>query len=159
MTVAWLALAAAGGLLATPSFAEAQVEPYGTDNYGTFYNVLPPGTNGLDNVLQLAAFEATGARPPHSNDQLAMYSSLTTAAPDIQASQITDYFKDATFGVPAGDVASTESPEPGVTIERDAQFGVPHIYGDTRASLMFGIGYATAGSSSSTRSGTPERET
>jgi len=144
MTVAWLALAAAGGLLATPSFAEAQVEPYGTDNYGTFYNVLPPGTNGLDNVLQLAAFEATGARPPHSNDQLAMYSSLTTAAPDIQASQITDYFKDATFGVPAGDVASTESPEPGVTIERDAQFGVPHIYGDTRASLMFGIGYATA---------------
>jgi acyl-homoserine lactone acylase PvdQ len=31
-----------------------------------------------------------------------------------------------------------------VTIERDAQFGVPHIYGDTRPELMFGIGYATA---------------
>ena len=27
---------------------------------------------------------------------------------------------------------------------RDKQFGVPHIYGDTRAALMFGIGYATA---------------
>ena len=27
---------------------------------------------------------------------------------------------------------------------RDKQFGVPHIYGDTRAELMFGIGYATA---------------
>ena len=37
-----------------------------------------------------------------------------------------------------------ESPEPGVTIVRDKQFGVPHIYGDTRAELMFGIGYATA---------------
>ena len=27
---------------------------------------------------------------------------------------------------------------------RDTGFGVPHIYGDTRAELMFGIGYATA---------------
>jgi acyl-homoserine lactone acylase PvdQ len=142
--LAGVALASSGGLLATPGPAGAQVEPYGTNNYGTFYNILPPGTNGLDNALQLAAFEATGARPPHNNDQLSMYSSLTTAAPNIQDSQITDYFKDATFGVPAGDVASTESPEPGVTIERDAQFGVPHIYGDTRAELMFGIGYATA---------------
>jgi acyl-homoserine lactone acylase PvdQ len=131
-------------LLAGPSLAGAQVEPYGADNYGTFYNVLPPGTNGLDNAVQLALFEATGARPTHNNDQLSMYSNLTTAAPNIKAGQITDYFKDATFGVPAGDVASTESPEPGVTIERDAQFGVPHIYGDTRAELMFGIGYATA---------------
>ena len=43
-----------------------------------------------------------------------------------------------------GNVASSESPEPGVTIVRDTQFGVPHIYGDTRAALMFGIGYATA---------------
>ena len=42
--------------------------------------MLPPGTNGLDNVTQLGAYEATGARPPHSSDQLQMYSSLTTAA-------------------------------------------------------------------------------
>ena len=41
-------------------------------------------------------------------------------------------------------MAGTESPEPGVTIVRDKRFGVPHIYGDTRAALMFGIGYATA---------------
>ena len=27
---------------------------------------------------------------------------------------------------------------------RDKQYGIPHIYGDTRAELMFGIGYATA---------------
>ena len=46
--------------------------------------------------------------------------------------------------MPAGDVAASESPEPGVTIVRDASFGVPHIYGETRAELMFGIGYATA---------------
>jgi hypothetical protein len=73
---------------AVPTAALGQVQPYGTDSYGTFYNILPPGTNGLDK--------------------------------------------------------GSESPEPGVTIERDKQFGVPHIYGDTRAELMFGIGYATA---------------
>ncbi|HEV3391350.1 MAG TPA: penicillin acylase family protein [Solirubrobacteraceae bacterium] len=72
-----------------------------------------------------------------------MYSSLATSVPITEA-QIPQFYKDATFGVPAGEVASTESPEPGVTIERDSQFGVPHIYGDTRAALMFGIGYATA---------------
>ena len=133
--VAWAAAAAS---------AAAQVQPYGTDDHGTFYDVLPPGTNGLVDALDLASYELTGTRPPHNDDQLAMYSNLTTAAPNVQASQLTQYFKDATFGVPAGAVASSETPEPGVTIERDARFGVPHIYGDTRAELMFGIGYATA---------------
>ncbi len=124
--------------------AAAQVQPYGTNDYGGFRNVLPPGTNGLVNVLQLGEWETLHIRPPHNDDQLAMYSSLTTAAPDIQESQIGDYYKDATFGVPAGDVGNTETPEPGVTIEWDKQYGVPHIYGDTRPELMFGIGWATA---------------
>lgn len=141
---AGLALLAAGVAAAMPATATAQVEPYGTDNYGTFYNILPPGTNGLDNAVQLTQFLVLGQRPPHNNDQLSMYSNLTTAAPNIQAAQITNFFKDATFGVKTGELAGSESPEPGVTIERDSQFGVPHIYGDTRAELMFGIGYATA---------------
>src|SRR5437763_2472094 len=73
-----------------------------------------------------------------------MYSNLTTAAPNITAGQIGNFYKDATFGVRSGQAGTSESPEPGVTIVRDRQFGVPHIYGDTRAALMFGIGYATA---------------
>ena len=48
-------------------------EPYGTNDYGGFRDILPPGTNGLDNGAQLAAFLATGQRPPHNDDQLAMY--------------------------------------------------------------------------------------
>ncbi len=130
-------------LLCVPA-AHAQVQPYGTNDYGGFRNILPPGTNGFDNAAQLAQFEATGARPAHNDDQLSMYSNLTQAAGSITTATIPDYFKDATFGVPTGDAASSESPEPGVTIVRDKQFGVPHIYGDTRAELMFGIGYATA---------------
>jgi acyl-homoserine lactone acylase PvdQ len=142
-------LAGAAGALAALALigaapAAAQVEPYGYDNYGYFNDVLPPGTNGLVDVSQLAAYEAFGTRPPHNDDQLAMYSNLTTAAPNIKASQISQFFKSSIFGVPAGDVGKTETPEPGVTIEWDSQYGVPHIYGDTRAELMFGIGWATA---------------
>jgi acyl-homoserine lactone acylase PvdQ len=130
--------------LALPAIAGAQVQPYGTNNLGSFTNVLPPGENGFDNLPQALQFESGKTYPPHSNDQLQMYSKLTTAAPGIRPSQIGQYYKDATFGVPASDVAGTESPEPGVTIIRDKGYGVPHIYGDTRAELMFGIGYATA---------------
>jgi acyl-homoserine lactone acylase PvdQ len=138
-----LAIAALTALLLAPG-AAAQVQPYGANDYRGFRNVLPPGTNGLDNVAQLGLFETAGQRPPHSDDQLQMYSNLTTAAGAITSQTIPDYFKDATYGVPPGDVQSSESPEPGVTIVRDKQYGVPHIYGDTRSELMFGIGYATA---------------
>src|SRR5437588_1080809 len=137
-----LALAALA-LVVAPS-ASAQVQSYGTNDNGYFNNILPPGENGFDNALQLAQYEANKSYPPHNNDQLQMYSNLTTAAPNIQASQLAQFYKDATFGVPPGRVAGSKSPEPGVTIVRDASFGVPHIYGDTRAELMFGIGYATA---------------
>jgi acyl-homoserine lactone acylase PvdQ len=126
------------------SAAAAQVQPYGANDYGGFRNILPPGTNGLDDLAQLAQFRATGTPPPHSSDQRSMYSALTTAAGSITAQTIPQYFKDATFGVRSGNMASQQSPEPGVTIIRDTQFGVPHIYGATRAELEFGIGYATA---------------
>ncbi len=119
-------------------------QPYGTNDYGGFRNVLPPGQNGFDNLPQLAAFEATGQRPAHNDDQLGMYANLVHAVPGLTAGQIPNYFKDATFGVKAGDVESTESPRPDVTIVRDKGFGVPHIYGSTRAGTMFGVGYATA---------------
>ncbi len=140
-----LLVVGAASLAFVPS-AAAQVQPYGTNDFGGFRDILPPGTNGLDNAAQLAAFEANGSRPPHNNDQLQMYSSLATAAGGITAQTIPQFFKDSTFGVKPGDAdsKSSVSPEPGVTIVRDSQFGVPHIYGDTRAELMFGIGYATA---------------
>src|SRR5207248_11805468 len=106
--------------LGLPAFARAQVQPYGTNNLGDFNNVLPPGENGFDNIVELGQFETSKTYPPHSNDQLQMYSSLTTAAPNVQPSTIRQFYKDATFGVPSGHVESTESPEPGVTIERDS---------------------------------------
>jgi Penicillin amidase len=123
--------------------AAAQVAPFGHDTYGNFNDVLPPGSSGLVNLLALVPAEL-GVLPPHSSDQLAMYGTLTTAAPHIRASQLGEFFKSSAFGVPTGQLAKSETPEPGVTIEWDSQYAVPHVYGDTRAELMYGIGWASA---------------
>jgi len=122
----------------------AVVQPYGANDAGGFRNVLPPGSAGTDNFAQLAQYQSTGQRPPHWDDQLPLYRDLVYADPTLTHAQIGQYFKDATFGVKPGQVASTESPIPGLTIERDAAYGVPHIYGATRDAVMFGTGYAAA---------------
>jgi hypothetical protein len=69
------------------------VQPYGTNDYRGFRNVLPPGTNGFDNVAQLGLFETTGQRPEHSSDQLGMYNALTTAAGNITQATIPQYYR------------------------------------------------------------------
>lgn len=124
--------------------AGAAPQPYGTNDAGGFRNVLPPGSNGLATLPQVFAFRAGGAPPPHFADQQPLYEGLLYAAPGPSDEQVLSHFKDATFGVPPGQVAATVSPRPGVTIQRDAAFGVPHIYGDTRADTMFGAGWAAA---------------
>ncbi|MGN6275743.1 MAG: penicillin acylase family protein [Solirubrobacterales bacterium] len=122
----------------------ATPQPYGTNDAGGFRNVLPPGENGLDTFTQLLEFKGLHRLPPHFADQQSLYENLLYASPTLTESQIPSYFKDATFGVPAGEVESTIEPRPGVTIVRDKAFGVPHISGTTRADTMFGAGYAGA---------------
>jgi acyl-homoserine lactone acylase PvdQ len=126
------------------STAAAASQPYGTNDAGGFRNVLPPGENGLDNLPQLLGFKGQGLLPPHFADQQPLYENLLYAAPTLTEAQIPNYYKDATFGVPAGEVESTIEPRAGVTIVRDKAFGIPHIYGDTRAETMFGAGFAGA---------------
>jgi acyl-homoserine lactone acylase PvdQ len=123
--------------------ARAQVQPYGTNDHGGFHAILPPGNNGFDDAAQLAQYEATKAEPANTNDQLAKYQNLEWGAPSLTDATIPNYFNDATFGVKAGQLARTTSPEAGVTIEYDRS-GVPHVYGDTRPELMYGAGYAAA---------------
>jgi acyl-homoserine lactone acylase PvdQ len=140
--IAAAALVAVLLLAAAP--ARAEVQSYATNDAGGFHDVLPPGTNGLANIGQLAAFGVTGARPPHNDDQLAMYRDLMYATPGLTPEGLRTYFKDSTFGVRPADVASTTTPRADVTIVRDKAFGVPHIYGTTRGGTMFGAGYAAA---------------
>ena len=140
-----LAVAALAIAALAPGTAAAQPapEPYGTNDSGGVRNVLPPGSRGLSNAVELGAFLTTGARPAHSSDQLPLYRDLITARRPFDDVLLDGLFKDAGFGV-EGAIERTYSPRADVTINRDAEFGVPHIYSDSREGAMFGIGYATA---------------
>ncbi len=139
--IAGLAVALAA-LAAAPAYA--QVQPYQSNDARGFRNVLPSGQNGTFNAIQLGQFVATGARPPHSDDQLRMYENLVYASPGLTSASLPQFFKDASFGVRQGDVERTYSPRSDVTIQRDRGFGIPHVYGRTRSGTMFGAGYAGA---------------
>ncbi len=132
--------------LAVPAGSGAAVAPYGKNDAGGFRNVLPPGEKGVGNAADLAAFTLDGTYPEHWVDQQPLYDGLLYAAaePSFGMADVRAHYKDATFGVRAGDVESEISPRPGVTIVRDSAYGVPHIYGETRADAMFGTGYAGA---------------
>jgi acyl-homoserine lactone acylase PvdQ len=138
------AAAAAAISLCAAGAASAAVQAYGANDAGGFRNVLPPGEAGRANAAQLAAFQASGAYPSHWMDQQSLYNDLIYSAPALTNADVPRFFKDATFGVPAGQVESTITPQPGVTILRDSAYGVPHVYGDTREDVMFGAGYANA---------------
>jgi acyl-homoserine lactone acylase PvdQ len=141
-----IALAFALAALALPPpvvAAPPAPQPYGTNDAGGFHDVLPPGTNGFDNALELSAFFSSGKRPAHNDDQLGMYSDLLYGAPGLKAAGLGRYFKDSRFGVLPANRERVYSPRGDVTIVSD-QFGVPHVYGRTREGAMFGVGYATA---------------
>ncbi len=142
--VVCLAAAVACCSLAAPAVAD--VRPYREGDYLGFQDVLPPGANGRVTLLELASFLATGARPPHNDDQLGMYARLLSATPGVTAKTIGGLFKDSSFGVRPGDQARVYSPgqREGLTVARDASFGVPHVYATTRSAAMFALGYVAA---------------
>jgi hypothetical protein len=96
-------LAAAALLIAflTPATATAAPvpQPYGTNDAGGIRNILPPGSRGLSNAVELGAFLATGVRPAHSSDQLPLYRDLITAPRPFDYSTLDALYKDAGFGV------------------------------------------------------------
>src|SRR6516165_1176602 len=112
--------------------------------HGQAMFILPAGENGLVNAAQLAQFEATQKRPPHSQDQLAPYENLEFGYPSLTDSTLGKYYLPESFGVP-GQIVATQHPSPKVpvVIYRDTH-DIPHIYGKTDAALAFGAGYAQA---------------
>src|SRR5881398_1193453 len=94
-------------------------EAYQANDFGGFRNVLPPGENGFDNAIDLAKFETTQTRPPHSDDQLPLYRDLLTNYATLNDAGVDRYFKDASFGTQPKDVERTYSPRSDVTIVRD----------------------------------------
>ena len=138
VTAAVTAPATAG---ATPSPTAAAAPDYCG---GRCTDILPPGENGNATLAEILLNRMFGSRPAHTDDQLGPYAALASGYPGLTEAGLRSFFNDASFGVPADQVASTASPRPDVTIVRDKATGVPHITGTTRYGTEFGAGYAAA---------------
>jgi acyl-homoserine lactone acylase PvdQ len=131
-----------------PSGSNGRYQQFG--DAGGFLNIIPPGQAGHLTPAELEqASKATEANDPngfpaHYGDQRAMYNALVFNSAGLKNTDLTKYYKDASFGVKPADIAREYQPTNGVTVIRDKSFGVPHIYGTTRYATMFGEGYATA---------------
>jgi acyl-homoserine lactone acylase PvdQ len=142
------ALTVLAGLLTVPATGHAATAAaaYSSDDYclGQCADVLPPGENGNATLVDILGNQTLGTLPRHSGDQLGKYADLVQNYSGLTDDQVDRFFNDGSFGVPTGQVESTESPRSGVTIVRDKATGVPHVTGTTRDDTMFGAGYAGA---------------
>ncbi|WP_055565049.1 penicillin acylase family protein [Streptomyces atriruber] len=104
--------------------------------------VLPPGASGNATLAEILAHRVFGTQPAHADDQLGPYDALSSGYPSLTDDKLTEFFNDASFGVPGDQVASVTKPRDDVTITRDKKYGVPHIKGTTRYGTEFGAGFA-----------------
>lgn len=116
------------------------VDPFG--DYGTFLSIVPPGSADANN--------GDITSDPNSMNQLPMYENLVFSDEYPTPGTLSDddlvpnYFKDEAF-LPESTFDSTRTVADdthAARIGRD-DFGVPHIFGDTRPDVFFGTGYAT----------------
>lgn len=114
----WFALALTA-LVASPSLG-ADVARY----------ILPPGNFGG------VPFTV------NSTDQLSLYSGLTPLRDNITQADIDNFFLPENFE-PIGATQEEVTGRPGLRLLYDA-WGIPHVYGETRADTAFGAGWATA---------------
>src|SRR5207248_2594224 len=66
-----------------------------------FLDIRPPGADGVENANQIAL--GSNAQQPHTRDQLSMYSDLVYNAPGLTEGALSNFYKDAAFGVPESD--------------------------------------------------------
>ncbi|MFH9863413.1 penicillin acylase family protein [Streptomyces sp. NPDC017202] len=136
------------GLLSplSPAAAAAEVTAANDHCGNQCSDILPPGQNGNATLAQILLNQAFGVQPAHAEDQLGPYADLAKGHSTLTNSTINTFFNDASFGVPADQVASTVKPagRGDVTIVRDKKTGVPHITGTTRYGTEFGAGWAAA---------------
>ena len=109
-----------------------------------FATSCPPARTAPTTPSQLAQFETTGTLPPHWTDQQPLYDNLLYASPTLTHEQIADYFKDATFGVKAGDVESTDARAPTSRSCATRATASRTSTAPRAPASMFGAGYAGA---------------
>jgi hypothetical protein len=77
-----------------------------------------------------------------SLDQLPLYDALTPLRGNITTQNINDLFLPENFA-PVGPTREEQTGRPGLRLIYDS-YGVPHVYGKTRADMAFGAGWTTA---------------
>jgi hypothetical protein len=122
-----LAVTSLLGALAPAVYA---ADPPDFSSPGEAWNVLPPGESG------------SSSPSPHSADQVPLYDGLTPLFDQVTDSDLPTYFKKNIFGLGGAAPESVSQPRPGLRIERDSK-GVAHVFGDTRADVMYGAGWVT----------------
>jgi acyl-homoserine lactone acylase PvdQ len=121
---------ALGLLLGGLAPATSSASPPDFSAPGQAWNVLPPGESG------------SASPGPNSFNQSVLYNGLTPLFDQVTDADLPNFFKPNIFGLGSESPASIESPRPGLTIERDSR-GVAHVFGDTRADVMYGAGWVT----------------
>ena len=116
----------------------------GVPQLGNFRSVLAQGEGQSISATDLAAYEAAGTVPDTFVNQQPLYVGVMPAAAGLTSGDLDRFYKNTNFGSMPGGTASVDTPRPGVQIFRDKAYGMAHVYGDTRADLMFGAGYAAA---------------
>jgi hypothetical protein len=96
-------------------------------------------------AFQILTPGESGALPPDANstDQMRLYDSMTPLRGHIDAPDLRRHYISERFGV-QGRVARVErTGRPGLRLVRD-RYDVAHVFGRTRADVMFGSGYVAA---------------
>ena len=134
------ALAAAGCGSDSAATTSPPPDPFG--GYGVYLSIVPPGSADVNGGMI--------GDDPSSIDQLFMYENLVFSDDYPTPGELSDedlvpaYFKDEAF-LPETAFDSLETKANGTHTARIGRddFGVPHIFGETRSDVMFGTGYAT----------------
>jgi acyl-homoserine lactone acylase PvdQ len=92
--------------------------------------ILPPGNYGGVPFTQ------------NSTDQLPLYSGLTPLRDNVTNGDIERFFLPEDFQ-PIGQSREEQTGRPGLRLIYDS-YGIPHVYGRTRADVAFGAGWTTA---------------
>jgi Penicillin amidase len=118
-------------LLTSVAVEAAPAQNRGHDERGDVARyILPPGNYGGLPFTE------------NSTDQLPLYSGLTPLRDNITDADIERFFLPEDFQ-PIGQTHEEQTGRPGLRLIYDS-FGIPHVYGQTRADVAFGAGWTTA---------------
>jgi acyl-homoserine lactone acylase PvdQ len=123
--------AAALVALVTPVATASAAEP--EDFSGGAYQILAPGQGG---------FPPPERAPESTFDQGLLYDALTPLHGNVTTENLEHDYLSEKFGV-TGPVIEEEPLAEGLVIKRDKN-DIPHVYGATRAEVMFGSGWVAA---------------